>query len=133
MDTWNGYKAHFLFATNGRKYLKQLETKSGIWFLDARQSSNIPKALQGWMSPDGIIELLEKDIATASKTLQNTSYDLLRDKDGLNLRDYQIEAIEEAEKAIIRGKQRVLLSMATETGKTRSLKKSKKQRNSVML
>ena len=47
IGTWNEYKAPFLFATNGRKYLKQLETKSGIWFLDVRRSSNIPKALQG--------------------------------------------------------------------------------------
>ncbi len=121
VSTWNGYKAPFLFATNGRKYLRQLETKSGIWVLDARQSSNIPKALQGWMSPNGIIELLEKDIKKANKSLKDMPYDLLRDKDGLNLRDYQIEAIEAAENAIINGKQRVLLSMATGTGKTRTI------------
>ncbi|RCX12753.1 type I restriction enzyme R subunit [Anaerobacterium chartisolvens] len=121
VSTWNEYKAPFLFATNGRKYLKQLETKSGIWFLDTRQSSNIPKALQGWMSPDGIIEMLEKDIATANKSLEDMPYDILRDKDGLNLREYQIEAIEAAENAIINGKQRVLLSMATGTGKTRTI------------
>jgi type I restriction enzyme R subunit len=123
LSTWNEYKVPFLFATNGRKYLKQLETKSGIWFLDTRQSSNIAKALQGWMSPDGIIEMLEKDIATANKSLEDMPYDLLimRDKDGLNLREYQIEAIEAAESAIINGKQRVLLSMATGTGKTRTV------------
>lgn len=121
INTWNDYKAPFLFATNGRKYLKQLETKSGIWFLDARQSSNIPRALQGWMSPDGIIELLEKDIEAANQSLGELSYDLLRDEDGLNLRDYQIEAIEAAEKAIINGQERVLLSMATGTGKTRTI------------
>lgn len=121
IGTWNGYKVPLLFATNGRKYLKQLETKSGIWFLDARQSSNIPKALQGWMSPDGIIELLEKDIESANKSLETMSYDLLTDKDGLNLRPYQIEAIEAAERAIIGGKQTALLSMATGTGKTRTI------------
>lgn len=121
IGTWNDYKAPFLFATNGRKYLKQLETKSGIWFLDARQSSNIPKALQGWMSPDGMMELLEKDIAAANQSLEKTPYDLLRDKDGLNLREYQIEAIEAAENAIIEGKQTALLSMATGTGKTRTI------------
>lgn len=121
IGTWNEYKAPFLFATNGRKYLKQLETKSGIWFLDARQSSNIPKALQGWMSPQGLMELLEKDTATANKSLEVMSYNLLRDQDGLNLREYQIEAIEAAEKAIIDGKQTALLSMATGTGKTRTI------------
>ncbi len=29
----------FLFATNGRPYVKQMETKSGIWFRDARRAS----------------------------------------------------------------------------------------------
>lgn len=118
---WNGYQAPFLFATNGRKYLKQMETKSGIWFLDARQSSNIPKALRGWMSPTGMLELLEKDIVAANESLEQASYDLLRDKDGLNLRDYQIEAIEAAEKAVVAGRPTVLLSMATGTGKTRTI------------
>lgn len=118
---WGSYKVPFVFATNGRKYLKQIETKSGIWFLDLRNNSNAPKALQGWISPQGITELLEKDISSANATLQNTPFDLLRDPDGLNLREYQIRAIEAAEKAIIDGKQTVLLSMATGTGKTRTI------------
>lgn len=121
ISSWNGYKVPFLFATNGRKYLKQLETKSGIWFLDVRQSGNIPKAQQGWMSPDGMLELLEKDIEEANSELKKMPYDLLRDEDGLNLRDYQIQAIEAAEKSIIAGKQNILLSMATGTGKTRTV------------
>jgi len=51
ISKWGTYKAPFLFATNGKPYLKQLETKSGVWFRDARQESNIPKALHGWISP----------------------------------------------------------------------------------
>lgn len=121
IGSWGEYKVPFLFATNGRKYLKQLETKSGIWFLDARKSSNIPKALQGWMSPEGMLELLEKDIDKANDNLSNTSYDLLRDSEGLSLREYQIKAIQEAENAIINGADTVLLSMATGTGKTRTI------------
>lgn len=118
---WNDYYVPFLFATNGRKYLKQLETKSGVWFLDARKPSNIPKALQGWVSPSGLIEMLEKDIVQAEEELKNTGYELLSDKDGLNLRQYQIDAVSAAEKAILEGKQTVLLSMATGTGKTRTI------------
>lgn len=121
IQQWGSYKVPFVFATNGRKYLKQIETKSGIWFLDLRNNSNAPKALQGWISPQGIMELLEKDISSANATLQNTPFDLLRDSDGLNLREYQIRAIEAAEKAVIDGKQTVLLSMATGTGKTRTI------------
>ncbi|MBP2656538.1 MAG: type restriction protein, res subunit [Firmicutes bacterium] len=121
VNTWKNYKVPLLFATNGRKYLKQLETKSGIWFLDVRQSDNIPKAQQGWMSPNGILELLAKDIEAANSSLKALGYDLLRDKDGLNLRDYQIRAIEAAEDAVIAGRQTALLSMATGTGKTRTV------------
>ncbi len=119
--TWGEYKAPFLFATNGRPYLKQLQIKSGIWFRDARSNSNIPKALQGWMSPQGLLELLEKDTAAANTELENTSKDLLRDPDGLNLRPYQIEAIEASERVVINGKSTALLAMATGTGKTRTV------------
>ena len=121
INQWGEYKVPFVFSTNGRKYLKQIETKSGIWFLDLRNSTNAPKALQGWISPLGITELLEKDVDSANATLQNTPYDLLRDPDGLNLRKYQINAIEAAEQAIINGQQTALLSMATGTGKTRTI------------
>ena len=118
---WGAYKVPFVFATNGRKYLKQIETKSGIWCLDLRSGANAPKALQGWISPQGLMEQLEKDIAATNAALQNTPFDLLRDPDGLNLRKYQISAIEAAEQAVIDGKQTVLLSMATGTGKTRTI------------
>ncbi len=118
---WGDYKVPFLFATNGRKYLKQLETKSGIWFLDARKSTNIPKAQQGWVSPSGLIEMLEKDAEKANQELRDTGYELLIDKDGLNLRPYQINAVKSAEQAVLDGKQTVLLSMATGTGKTRTI------------
>ena len=121
ISQWGAYKVPFAFATNGRKYLKQIDTKSGIWCLDLRSGTSAPKALQGWISPQGLMEQLEKDIATANSVLQNTPFDLLRDPDGLNLRKYQINAIEAAERAIIDGKQTVLLSMATGTGKTRTI------------
>ncbi len=121
IKNWNGYKVPFVFATNGRKYLKQNELKSGIWFLDLRDGANTPKALQGWFSPDGLMEMLDKDIVAANQALQNTPYDLLRDPDGLNLREYQIRAIEAAENAIIDGRKTALLSMATGTGKTRTI------------
>lgn len=121
INQWGAYKVPFVFATNGRKYLKQIETKSGIWYLDLRSSDNVPKALQGWINPQGLMEQLEKDIVAANATLQNTPFDLLRDPDGLNLRKYQINAIEAAEQAVINGKQTALLSMATGTGKTRTI------------
>lgn len=114
------YAVPFLYATNGRPYLKQLETKSGIWELDVRNGA-APKALPGWKSPEGLMEELQKDIDKASRELSETDYSLLGYKDGLNLRYYQVEAIKEVEKAIEEGKREVLLSMATGTGKTRTV------------
>ena len=118
---WGKYKAPFVFATNGRPYLAQLEIKSGIWFLDLRESANMPKALRGWISPDGMLKLLESDIEKADKALQTLPYDFLRDKDGLNLRQYQLNAIQAAENAVINGQKNILLAMATGTGKTRTV------------
>ena len=118
---WHDYNVPFLFATNGRKYLKQLETASGIWFRDVRKESSIGKALQGWYSPDGLLNILKQNTEEANQALENLPYDLLTDPDGLNLRDYQIRAIEAAENAIISGKREILLSMATGTGKTRTI------------
>lgn len=121
ITTWGKYKAPFVFTTNGRPYLAQLETKSGIWFLDLRESANMPKALRGWISPDGMLKLLESDIEKADKALQTLPYDFLRDKDGLNLRQYQLNAIQAAENAVINGQKNILLAMATGTGKTRTV------------
>lgn len=121
ITTWGKYKAPFVFATNGRPYLAQLETKSGIWFLDLRESANMPKALRGWISPDGMLKLLESEIEKADKALQTLPYDFLRDKDGLNLRQYQLNAIQAAENAVINGQKSILLAMATGTGKTRTV------------
>ncbi len=121
IDTWGEFKVPFTFATNGRPYLEQYKTKSGIWFLDLRKPDNSPMALRGWMSPDGMEELLAADIEGKNKNLKEMSYDLLTDKDGLNLRPYQLNAIRAAEEAVISGKQTALLAMATGTGKTRTV------------
>ena len=86
-----------------------------------RRPDNAPKALHGWISPIGIMELLSKNVDEGNEKLKSMPYDLLRDEDGLNLRDYQIKAIQAAENAIINGQQKILLAMATGTGKTRTV------------
>lgn len=118
---WGKYKVPFAFATNGRPYLKQLETKSGIWFIDFRKPTQAPYALQGWMSPIGIEELLERDDEKIKKEFEKIDDDdILSNKDGLSLRPYQIEAIHAVDKALAEGKKEMLLAMATGTGKTRT-------------
>ena len=44
----------------------------------------------------------------------------MTDPGGLNLRDYQIKAIDKTTEAVLQGKQTALLAMATGTGKTRT-------------
>ncbi|AIZ63740.1 hypothetical protein PK28_08610 [Hymenobacter sp. DG25B] len=120
---WGVYQAPFLFATNGRPYHYQLPEKSGIWFLDGRQSINHSRALKGWYSPQALIELHKQDIAAAEEALKNDSFDYLRSAHGLGLRDYQVTAIQRVE-AVIEANEperRALLAMATGTGKTRTI------------
>lgn len=123
LGEWNGYKAPFLFSTNGRSYLKQIETKSGVWFLDVREKHNSARALQGWYTPDGLQKLYEQDIQDAESKIRNASLDFLQDKAALSLRDYQVEAIRSVENELLTNpdKRRLLIAMATGTGKTRTI------------
>lgn len=111
---WGEYKVPFLFSTNGRPYLKQLKTKSGIWFLDARRDSNHPRALVSWYSPLGLKQLLSQEIAEAEQQLESESSDYLP------LRYYQRDAVQAIEDAIKAGQREMLVAMATGTGKTRT-------------
>lgn len=111
---WEQYQVPFLFATNGRPYLKQLETKSGIWHVDVRRPQNLAKALTGWHSPDGLRQLLKQDIDVANDKLRHDPIDRL------GLRDYQERAIVAVETAVTEGANTCLLAMATGTGKTRT-------------
>jgi type I restriction enzyme R subunit len=119
IGAWGEYKVPFLFAANGRAFMEQMETKSGVCFRDARYEANLPRVLQGWIGPQDLLDMLELDIDAANRKLSDFSYDLLRDKDGLALRPYQVEAIEKTEAAVISGNQTALLEMAAGTGKTR--------------
>ncbi|MCR5761902.1 MAG: DEAD/DEAH box helicase family protein, partial [Treponema sp.] len=121
LGKWQAYKVPFVFATNGRPYLKQIETESGIWFQDLRKESNIPIALQGWYSPEDLLAKFKQNVDEADQKLENLPYDFLRDPDGLNFRYYQLNAVEAVENAVINGQTRILLAMATGTGKTRTI------------
>ncbi len=56
------YRVPFVFATNGRPYLKQLETQSGIWNWDARRATNRAVALPEWFTPRDLAERLEQEL-----------------------------------------------------------------------
>lgn len=123
MGEWEQYKVPFLFSTNGRKYLEQIQTKSGIWFLDVRKPTNRARVLKGWYSPQSLKELYEKDVDQANKKLEESSLDYLTSATGLNLRYFQIEAIKAVEDKIISNPEdkSALIVMATGTGKTRTI------------
>ena len=110
---WGKLKVPFLFATNGRPYLRQLRTKSGIWFLDARRAANHPVALESWYTPEGLLDLLRQDVDEAHAKLKVEPMPYVD-------REYQRQAILAVEKGLVEGQRELLLAMATGTGKTRT-------------
>jgi type I restriction enzyme R subunit len=109
------YRVPFLFATNGRPYIKQIETQSGIWFRDVRDPTNLRRALSDWPTPEGLLAQLGMDRATAQAELEALPFDF-----GFPLRDYQQRAIQAVEAALAEdGRRALLLAMATGTGKTK--------------
>jgi type I restriction enzyme R subunit len=102
---------------------EQLKLKSGVWFLDGRISTNHPKPLRGFYSPDGLKDLLKKDSTQSNSSLKKEPFDYLTDPNGLNLREYQIKAIKAVENKIEKEPYdpRALVAMATGTGKTRTI------------
>ena len=112
--TTGQYKVPFLYATNGRPYLRQLQEESGIWFWDSRKPLEHARPLEGWHSPEDLQLLLSQDDQEANKKLQE------EDITKFGLRAYQQEAVLSAEATLIEGKRRMLMAMATGTGKTRT-------------
>lgn len=114
-EKWGGsFTVPFVFATNGRPYLKQVETESGIWFRDVRLPSNLRRALVGWFRPEELSSMLEVEKEKAQAALQARFFDF-----GFPLRPYQEAAIREVEKTLATEKREMLVAMATGTGKTK--------------
>ncbi|MDK3075780.1 type I restriction endonuclease [Sedimentitalea sp. JM2-8] len=114
-EAWVGeYFVPFVFATNGRPYLKQVETESGIWFRDVRLTNNLRRPLMGWFTPDELASLLEVEKEKAQAALETRRFDF-----GFQLRPYQKEAIQAVEKTLGTEKREMLVAMATGTGKTK--------------
>ena len=65
----DGYKVPFIYATNGRPYLKQLAEQSGVWFWDARTPQKASYALESWHSPQDLLQKLVVDEKKAEKEL----------------------------------------------------------------
>ena len=77
---WGNYQVPFLMASNGRSYLEQLGTKSGIWFLDARNTANQSYPIRNWFSPSDLEEKLEQNIDEANTALETADDSFLTDR-----------------------------------------------------
>jgi type I restriction enzyme, R subunit len=111
---WGEHRAPFVFSTNGRPYLRQLETLSGIWRRDVRKSTNPAAALGAWPSPQGLLERLEVDRDAAEASLAAQGFEF-----GFPLRPYQREAVLAIEAGLAQDRAHMLVAMATGTGKTK--------------
>jgi type I restriction enzyme R subunit len=108
------FRVPFVFATNGRPYVRQWLTKSGIWYRDVRREINHAIAMTSWFSPEDLLAKLDTDVDTAARGLAEESFGKGR------MRPYQEEAIAAIEDAVVSGERDILVSMATGTGKTRT-------------
>lgn len=111
IDGLESFRVPFVLVTNGRPFVKQLATKSGTWFWDARLQTP-PRALSEWFSPRDLVERLEQQFGDVAELAD-------REIGVTGLRPYQQEAILAVEAAVARGQDNILLAMATGTGKTR--------------
>ncbi|WP_338088562.1 type I restriction-modification system endonuclease [Macrococcus brunensis] len=108
------YKVPYLYSTNGRPFIEQLKEKSGIWFYDTRNLYTPERALEKWHSPEDLRQKLIVDIEESKKQLKNEPFQ------DFASRDYQINAVKAVENALEHNQRRMLLAMATGTGKTRT-------------
>lgn len=115
IETAGHYQIPFVYSCNGRPYVKQYAEKSGTWFRDVRDASNLAKALQAFHSPEGLLDRLLRSKQDAEQKLKQEGFGYL------GLRDYQEKAIQGVEQALESGAPHALLAMATGTGKTRTI------------
>lgn len=108
------FRVPFIFATNGRPYVRQWLTKSGIWYRDVRRATNHAIPMTSWFSPKDLLDKLATDVDTAAQGLAEESFGKGR------MRPYQEDAIAAIEDAVVAGQRDILVSMATGTGKTRT-------------
>lgn len=99
---FHGYHIPFLYSTNGEI----------IWHQDIRPAVSRSRIVAKFHTPEALAERLAQDFDQACQKLEQAP------NDHPKLRDYQREANAAIEKAIAGRKRRMLVAMATGTGKT---------------
>ncbi len=100
---FGGFRVPFVYSTNGEIF----------WFQDLRDPRSRSRQVAGFHTSSALKELLGCDAAGAEQWLKGNLVN------NPSLRSYQKEAIESVEGALLSKKRRMLLAMATGTGKTR--------------
>lgn len=95
------YGVPFLYSTNGEQ----------IRFHDVRREQNRSRWVSGFHTPQALAELRRRDFDQELESLA-------KEPPNPVLRPYQVEACEEIDAAIGAGKRKLLVTMATGTGKT---------------
>jgi len=96
------FRVPFLYSTNGEV----------TWFHDVRHPLNRSRPVADFHTPDALAEMLGRDFEHDCRALTDLP------NDHPKLRPYQLEANEAIERAIAERKRRMLVAMATGTGKT---------------
>lgn len=99
---YNGFKVPFIYSTNG----------SDVYFQDLRHESSRSRKVLTFHTPQALSEFLHQDHQKPRTWLRENL------NNNKHLRYYQIEAIDAVEKSLLKNKQKMLLAMATGTGKT---------------
>jgi type I restriction enzyme R subunit len=99
---FDGFRVPFIYSTNGEIF----------WFQDVRKPDSRSRRVAVFHTPGALREMLAKD------TDQGCEWFSAHPNRHQRLRPYQIEANDAVEDAICAGKRRMLLAMATGTGKT---------------
>jgi type I restriction enzyme R subunit len=99
---WNDFKVPFLYASNGVE----------IHFADVREDGYYSRELLDFHTPDAIEELFNRNYDSAREWLSNTPNEIEP------LRQYQKDAINAFEGGLFEKKRKMMLAMATGTGKT---------------
>jgi type I restriction enzyme R subunit len=99
---FDGYHIPFLYSSNGHI----------IWYRDARSKNNLQRDVAKFHTPAALQEYLSRNVDDAHKWLKDNPIDVP------GIRPYQTEAIESVEAAIFANKTKLILAMATGTGKT---------------
>jgi type I restriction enzyme, R subunit len=95
------YGVPFLYSTNGE----------AIHFHDVRRAQNRSRTVAGFHTPAALREMLARDLEQELQSLATVPVNQ-------RLRPYQYEANKAIEQAIADGKRKMLVTMATGTGKT---------------